>query len=30
MNGKGEILWRDGRRYKGEMNNNKREGYGEF
>ena len=30
MNGKGVFTWPDGRRYEGEYNGDKKEGYGKF
>ena len=30
MNGKGNLKWADGREYRGEFLDDKRDGYGEF
>lgn len=30
MNGEGEMIWADKRRYKGTYKDNKKDGYGEF
>ena len=30
MHGKGVLAWKDGKKYEGEFNNDKREGQGEF
>ena len=30
MHGQGVFTWKDGRRYEGAYNNDKKEGYGEF